>query len=257
MKRMGVVLLVIAGVLVSVPATAGDEGADTPEFLAMSHQVWVQAGQALEFEQALKDHWSMHEAAGDPWTWETWEQVTGKGTGSYSIRTAGHTWADFDRENGVDNDREHVINELDPHTKWSQTTITEWDLEISRWPEGSDVPKMVELTEFHLKRGSVKDFYHAVKKISEMIGEEELDYQFAWGWTVSGGTGPMMILAIPHENWADFKDKKPGLWEVAEEAMGRTESGNIRETIDNAVEETKNYVVAHRPDLSYSPAGDE
>ena len=90
-----------------------------------------------------------------------------------------------------------------------------------------------------------------------MIGEEEMDYQFAWGWTVSGGSGPMMMLAIPHDSWADFKDKKPGLWEVAEEVMGRTESGNIRETINDAVDETKNYVVAHRPDLSYTPAGDE
>jgi len=47
MKRMGVVLLVIAWVLVSVPATAGDGEGDRPEFLAMSHQVgatWTGVG---------------------------------------------------------------------------------------------------------------------------------------------------------------------------------------------------------------------
>ena len=52
----------------------------------------------------------------------------------------------------MDNDRDHVINEVDPHTKWSQTTINEWDLEISRWPEDGAVPNMVEITKAHLKR---------------------------------------------------------------------------------------------------------
>lgn len=256
MKRISVVMLVIGMALMSVPAKAGEEG-DMPEFLAMSHQVWVQPGQELEFEQGLKDHWGLHEAAGDPWTWEVWEQVTGKGTGSYSIRSAGHTWADLDQQAEVENDREHVINEIKSHAKWSQTTITEWDLEISRWPEDGGVPKMVEITEFQLKRGATKDFYHAIKQLSELIGEQELDYEYGWGWNVSGGSGPMMILAVPHANWADFKEEKPGLWEVAEEVMGRTGSGHLRSAINDAVEETRNYVVAHRPDLSYSPAKTE
>ena len=220
----------------------------------MSHQVWVQAGSELEFEQGLKDHMAMNDAAGDPRPWEVWMQVIGKGTGSYFIRSGGRTWADFDTEIEIENDREHIVTEVSSHSKWSETKINQWDLEVSRWPEGDAIPKMGEITVFKLKPGAVKDFYSAIKQLHELIGEKGLDYQYAWAWTVSGGDGPSMMLAIPRDSWADFKDQKPGMWEVAEEDMGRTGAGNLRGAINDSVSEQRNYVVAHRPDLSYSPA---
>lgn len=241
--------------LVAPFVSAEGEEESRPEFLSMSHQVFVTPGSELDFEAGIKEHWAMHEAAGDPWTWEVWTQVTGKGSGSYTIRTGGHAWADFDRDNGVENDREHVLTAMAPYTKWSVSRISEWDLDISRWPAGDEVPKLVELTEFRLKNGSTRDFYNAIKKVHQLIGEKELDIEYAWGWTVSGGMGPTITLAIPYDSWADFKEKKPGLWEVAEEVLGRTETGNIRGAINDAIVEQSNFVVMYRPDLSYSGAG--
>ena len=253
MKKTVILILMVCAFVALSPALAQDGDAPA-EFLAMTHDVKVQPGHELAFETALKNHWAMHKKAGDPQGWTTWVQLTGKNTGMYMVRSAGLTWADLDRDPKVAGDMEDVLGNLMPHASWSGTKIIQWDLEMSNWPDSIGTPKMVEITVFHLKPGAERGFYHALAKVSEFLKEKELAWQWAWGHGVSGQDGATAILAIPHENWASFKDDGIDMWKMLEEAKGRIESDLLREEITSAIKWQENYAAMHRADLSYTPA---
>jgi hypothetical protein len=254
MKRKAVLILLVCAFVALVPVMAGEEGETPAEFLSMTHEIMVPRGQELQFEDALKAHWKMHEKAGDPQAWEVWVQVTGKKTGMYSVRSEGMTWADLDKESGVEGDMEDVMTNLMAHVKWSATTITKWDLEMSNWPDSIGTPNMVEINVFHLKPGTERGFYHAIGRISEFMKEKEIDWQWAWGHIVSGSNGAAAVLAIPHENWASFKDDGINLWKMLEEAKGRIETDMLMDEINSAIDRQENYAAMLRPDLGYQPA---
>jgi len=253
MKNRGILILLVCAFVALAPAAAQDEEAPAL-LLSMSHDVMVQPGHEMQFEDSLKNHWAMHKKAGDPQRWTTWVQITGRHSGSYSIRSTYRGWAELDNENGVDGDMEDVQKNMTPHMKSSAAKVTKWDLENSNWPESIGTPNMVELTVFHLKPGTERGFYHAIGAIAKFIKEKEIDWQWAWGHGVSGYDGGVAILAFPHENWASFEDDGIDLWKMLEEAKGRNESDMIRDEITSAIKWQKNMAVMHRPDLSYTPA---
>ncbi len=53
-------------------------------------------GRVEEYEQGIKKHMAWHKSNHDRWTWQTWEVMTGRDTGTYIIGTFGHRWEDFD-----------------------------------------------------------------------------------------------------------------------------------------------------------------
>src|SRR5258706_4122993 len=53
-------------------------------------------GKIDDYDQGIKRHIAWRKAHHDTWTWQTWEVVTGKDTGSYITATFGHRWEDFD-----------------------------------------------------------------------------------------------------------------------------------------------------------------
>lgn len=253
MNRKVNLILTACALVALTPVLAQDEEAPA-EFLSMSHDVMVKHGSELQFEEALKAHMAMHKAAGDGQGWNTWTQVTGKHTGLYSIRSGGLTWADLDKEPVVEGDQADVIKNILPHVQWTSTKITQWDLELSNWPEEIGTPKMVEITVFHLNPGTERSFYHALRVVSEFLKGTDLDWKWAWGRGVSGHSGATAVLAIPHENWASFKDDGINMWKMLEEAKGRIETDMIIEELNSAIKWSENYAAVHREDLSYKPA---
>ena len=253
MKNRTILILAVCALVALAPVLA-DHHEETPTLLSMSHDVTVQPGHETAFEDALKKHWALHKKAGDPQLWTTWVQVTGKHTGTYSIRSTFTGWAALDTETDVEGDMEDVLSNMMPHAKSNTTKITKWDLEISNWPESIGTPNMVELTVFHLKPGTEQGFYHSLGKISEFLKEKEIDWQWAWGHGVSGHNGATVVLAIPHENWASFADDGINMWKMLEEAKGRMEADSLRDALTSAIKWQENYAVMHRPDLSYVPA---
>ncbi len=91
------------------------------------------------------------------------------------------------------------------------------------------------------------------RRSTELVGEKELPLQYSWGRVAVGGSGMQLTLAIPRSGWADFEPPKPGIWDVAEEVFGKTEAEMLMSMMANAIVSEKNFVVAHRPDLSYVP----
>lgn len=254
MKKLGIVVLIAVWAFGVGPAVAEEA---SPPPLDMSHEVHVNLGDIMAFEEAIKDHWQLHADAGDSWSWEVWEKIVGQGAGIYSIRSGNHNWADFDDAAEIEGDRDHVISSLMPNAKCVSTKITKWDFGISRWPDGETPPKMVEVTEFQLHYGTNRAFYNAVKKVHDVIVEKDMDMHYAWGWTVNGGSGPSLMLVTPHDSWADFEQKEPDFWGVVEESLGRTEVQAIQDTFDEALSGSEDAVYVFREDLSYMPMKSE
>jgi hypothetical protein len=254
MNRKAILILSVCA-LISIGLVMADHHEEKPTLISMSHDVVAQPGHELQFEGWLAKHWDMHKKAGDPQNWTTWVQLTGKHTGRYTIRTTFSDWAGLDKDPGVEGDKEDVMNNMTPHVKSHATMVTQWDLELSNWPDSVGTPNMVEITVFHLKPGTEQGFYHALGAVSEFLkGNEDIDWQWAWGHGVSGHNGATAVLAIPHENWASFADDGVNMWKMLEEARGRIETDLLREELTSAIKWQENYAVMHRPDLSYTPA---
>ena len=254
MQRKAILILMVCAFVALSPMLAQDD-AKPSSLISMSHDVVAQSGHELQFEGWLTKHWDMHKKAGDPQAWNTWVQLTGKHTGRYSIRTTFTGWAGLDKDPGVEGDMEDVMNNMTPHVKSHATMVTQWDLELSNWPDSIGTPHMVEITVFHLKPGTEAGFYHSLGKISEFLkGNEDIDWEWAWGHGVSGHNGATAVLAIPHENWTSFADDGINMWKMLEETKGRNESDALRDGLTSAIKWQENYAVLHRPDLSYTPA---
>ena len=140
--------------------------------------------------------------------------VAGENIGRYYFRSFGHTWASLDDGADVPNDQEHLRTAVSPHIHNISSMVTEWMMKMSRWPEGPETPKMVEVTVFTLDYAHADDFFHVIKKIHGMIGEKELPLQYSWGRVAVGGSGMQLTLAIPRSGWADFEPPKPGIWDA-------------------------------------------
>jgi len=245
-----------AAVLIITSGLAGAQEAaqKPPESLAWVYFVSPAPGQGMKLEAAMKQHYTLHAKANDPWRRNVWEVVTGDHVGSYIIRTGGHTWADFDAEADIPGDREDIATNIAPYVSSVAGAITEWDQDISRWPDDLPMPKMVEVTVYHLKPGAWRKFYMAVKKVHEAIGEKKLPFHYGWEWTASGGHGTEITLVIPHATWADFKGPEGSLWKAVEEVYGETEADMLRGLISKSTKSMESYIVTYRDDLSYVPA---
>jgi len=254
MHRKAILILMVCALVALSPALA-QEGDKPATLLSMSHDVTAQPGHELQLEAWLKNHWTMHQAAGDPQHWTAWVHVTGKNSGMYSVRSTFAGWAELDKENGVDGDIEDVLTNMMPHVKHNVTKVTQWDLALSSRPDSVGTPNMVEITVFHLKPGSEGAFYHALGAVSSFLkGNEDIDWEWAWGHGVSGHNGATAVLAIPHENWASFADDGINMWKMLEKANGRIETDLLRDELTSSIKWQENYAVMHRPDLSYTPA---
>ncbi len=254
MRRMvtawaAVLLTVSTGMVIAQEAAE-----KPPESLAWEYFVSPVMGQGMKFEAGMKQHLLLHKKANDPWRRDVWQVVTGDRVGSYIIRTGNHTWADFDHEATIPGDREDLAANVSPYLSSVAAAITEWDTEISRWPQDLPMPKMVEVTVYHLKPGAWRKFYMAIKKVHEAIGEKKLPMNYGWEWTVSGGHGTEITLVVPRATWADFKDPGSSLWKAVEEVYSETEADMLRDLFSKSTESMESFVVTYRDDLSYVPA---
>lgn len=251
-----VMMMAVAAVVafvVTAPAAAGEGAAAEKPWITKTYKVYVSPGEAMAFDAAMREHMALHKKAGDPQGMMAYQVVNGKHNGLTLFRQSVHGWAGFDEEMKIDGDEEHLMTKVLPHVKHVSSHIGIWQGQISRWPEELMAPKLVDVTVFDLTYAGMKDFMHAVKKLHEVIGEKGADWHYSWEMIVNGANGPRMVLAIPHENWADFAEPSPSMWQMAEEVLGEYEAQQLREAIGASIAHEESFVVALRPDLSYMP----
>jgi len=252
----GIIVAVVVPLILScaLPVAAQEE---TPGVVAKWHLVIVKPGEALQFENAYREHLKQHALNNDPWAWNTWQIVNGQHLGQYVILTPNHTWEEFDQHAEASRmDMADLTAHVLPHVQSISSTLEAVESSISNWTEDSSRPNLVEITVFKLKYDRNREFFQAAGKIHQAVVAKDPTRQYAWFSTVNGSDGPTMMLAIPHQNWAGFVREGPSVWELLEKAYGESEAGEIRKMVGTSIRSEHSYVLQHRVDLSYQPSAE-
>src|SRR5262249_53345202 len=153
---------ILLALSLAVPAAAQSSGA-----VAIINTHTPKPGSTEKYEAARKKHMAWHKAQKDPWTWFTWEIVSGEASGTYYTASFGHSWKDFDGQEKLEKaDTADFAKGIGPTIARDFTSyyVQRADLSLSA-PSGAPPSPYSFLTFFLLKPEGVNDFLDAVKKI--------------------------------------------------------------------------------------------
>jgi len=222
-------------------------------------------GRVEEYEQGIKKHMAWHKSNHDRWTWQTWEVMTGRDTGTYIIGTFGHRWEDFDdleefSKAAKDDFNKNVTASLNS----SSCTFYVLRTDLSLSPEPNPQPKYLQLNIFAVRPEGAREFSQSIKKMNaalrktNFVSESFLSPNSAggrsrWYFMTNGGEGPQYVLTTDRNSYKDFRPVGTSLDEVMEKVYGKEEGdavmSNVRKTFTHVYSELLRY----RPDLSYNP----
>ncbi len=247
MKTKLLASLAVGYVLGSVPASAQENN------LARMYMVTPKEGMAAQFETALRDHAQWRAANGDPWRWEVYAPETGD-LGSVVIRSANHSWADFDAYDAsfAMKGLVHWNATVAPLVEVARSGIWLMDMENSSLPADMAPPAFVQVTTFHLQPGKEFQFGQLVSQASKMLMKHGWT-DFLWESPVSGGgPGPLIDLVTLHPNWADMMEPDPSFEEIMMQEMGEQGFTKWLTDLGETWRGMETRTLRHRPDLSVS-----
>jgi hypothetical protein len=253
MSRRNLAPAVLLALFLAVPAL-GQPAGD----VAVINTHTPKQGMGEKYEAARKKHMAWHKAQKDPWTWLTWEIVSGEASGGYYTASFGHVWKDFDAQEKFEKaDNADFDKGIGPTIGRSFQSYYVRRADLSLTPPSATPPTPYSfLTFFLLKPEGVNDFQEAVKKINEGIKKTNWKQQgpSAWYQLVNGGEGPMYVLSGGRDNWAAFAPNEKSLDQMLEEAFGKEQGAAILAKGRNAIRSSRTETIKYRPDLSYIPA---
>ena len=237
-------------VLLALPALA-----EQPGNLAIINTHTPKAGATEKYEAARKKHMGWHKAQKDPWSWLTWEIVSGEASGTYYTGSFGHAWKDMDGQEKLEKaDNADFDKNIGPTLGRSFTSYyrVRPDLSLTQ-PSGDPPSAYTVLTFFLLTQDGVNDFLEVVKKINEGIKKTSYPQPgpSLWYQLVNGGEGPMYVLSAGRANWAAFAPPEKTLDQMMEEAYGKEQGAALLAKGRKAIRSSRTETIKYRPDLSY------
>jgi hypothetical protein len=241
------VLVVLSLAVPALGQSAGD--------VAIINTHTPKPGSGGKYEAARQKHMAWHKAQKDPWTWNTWEIVSGENSGTYYTASFGHAWKDFDTQEKFEKaDTADFDKGIGPTLQRSFTSyyVRRADLSLTA-PSATPPSAYSVLTFFLLKPEGVNDFLDTVKKINEGIKKTNYRQQgpSSWYQLLNGGEGPLYVLASGRDNWAAFAPNEKTLDQMMEEAYGKEQGAAILAKGRNAIRSNRTETIKYRPDLSY------
>lgn len=242
---------VLLAVLLAFPTLAADRAGD----LAIINTHTPKPGVTAKYETARKNHMAWHKAQKDPWSWLTWEIVSGENSGTYYTGSFGHAWKELDGQEKLEKaDQADFDKNIGPTIGRSFTAyyIQRLDLSLTQ-PTGDPPSAYSVLTFFLITPDGVNDFVDGVKKINDGIKKTSypLTGPSSWYQLVNGGEGPMFILATGRANWAAFAAPSKTLDQMMEEAYGKDQGAAILAKARKAIRSQRTETIKFRSDLSY------
>gem|GEM_PF-241526 len=249
-SKRNLALAVVFALSLAVPTLAQAAGD-----LAIINTHTPKPGSGEKYEAARKKHMAWHKTQKDPWTWNTWEVVSGEGSGNYYTGSFGHAWKDLDAQEKLEKaDNADFDKSIGPTLgrSYSAYYVRRSDLSLTA-PSATPPSAYSFLTFFLIKQDGVNDFVEAVKKINE--GIKKTSYRMsgpsAWFQLVNGGEGPLFILSGGRENWAAFAPNEKTLDQMMEEAYGKEQGAAILASGRKAILSSRTETIKYRPELSY------
>ena len=157
--------LIVVSFLLLSPTLAQDE-----KNLNQIYFAKVQAGKALEFEEALKKHMTWLGQQGEQWTLGVWSRVASADLAVYAIGSFGHDFAELDAHGSMAiRNRQHWLETAGQYVESISGRLAVSRPAISKTPATDGPPAMAWVIEQQLKVGSEQEFSHLAKQITEAI----------------------------------------------------------------------------------------
>ena len=242
--------LAAATAILAVPAS----DASAQELARIYHFTPTDGG---PFQAALEKHVKDRIEHEDPWSWGIYQVVSGEDYGDFYIRSGGHDWADFDAyDQGFGSEAGlHFQVAVGPLVKDVEQWITQEDTAHSRLPAETEWPdiNLISVTTYHLQPGMEREFNDLIGTIHGAIEGADWPVRYAWADMVAGTGGPQKVLAIFHENWADFEEPETPFYQMLQDELGEDEAQDVMERFGDTFRYVENSVLRWRKDLSIPP----
>ncbi len=240
-------------------ALAGSALADNHETdgnLADGWYIHVKQGMAADFEKAFAEHIKFRQSKDDPRSWQVYTPVLGDKLGYYAVRACCMKYEDMDsyrawaQEAGVG---EHWNDNVDQYVAKYQHYLNEFDFANSNWPEDPSSMTLFGVTHFYRKPGKAADLEMAKVRMSELAKEHGWPYH--WSWADRVGGKDILMLVIPHENFADMAPPEQNFVAFLTEKLGSADEAQaLMAKFTGAHAGTTHTVYRHREDLSMPEA---
>ena len=212
-------------------------------------------GMTKQYEEGRKQKAAWHKQQKDTQALYVWEVIAGDNFGRYVVGRLGNHWKDLDTPSVPDAaDLAAYDKSIGPYVESVVAHYYSFLPNISRPPEGMEMPAMSEIVTLHVRYGKTAEFMNLARKINDGIGKVNWPVHYSWFALVAGGHSPTFALSLPRNKWADFEEPEKSFDKVLEEAYGKQEAGEIIAGLGRVVESEETQIVKFRPDLSYIPA---
>ena len=252
MSKKSIGILVSFALLATLPAFAQE----TPGTGNVGRMYFSKPmpGHVAEYIEVTKRHHDFHRSKGDPWTWNTWEIVSGAESGQYLTGTFWHQWGDFDNPPvSTSEDNADYLETIAPHeASWKGEHVV-YMPDHSYPPEDMSIQPLYVLYRIKIKPGHAEAYLNAVKKIPEAARKADVPWRYNFWRVADGGSVPSFYVSIPLSSWADRAEQGSPFEEFVTKAYGRGEAHAILHAIDKAIAYETSMVLEYRPDLSYVP----
>lgn len=237
-------------VMPCAPALAAEEPSQPTVF---QHWVmWPKAGQAPEFEEAVKAHLAWRKAAGEGFGWSASQTVVGNDLTPYVFRAGPFHWKDLDAQAEWGVKAEALANwneQVAAHVDRVEHYLMVWDPEHSLWTDGEEY-RYFGVSLLRLKPGVNLSFIDALKRLHKIAAEKEWSHPWGVQWVV-GGSEVDLAVVNPYRSYAEMAEPEPPFVKLAAETLGSEQGAKDLLTQFWASIETSNYLIsAPRPDLS-------
>ena len=254
MKLRAIPTLLCAGALLLAPSMFSQQQADRGN-VARIYWSWARAGQVAQYEAGNKRHNEFHRQKNDPWTWQTWQVVSGNRGAQYVIGSFWHHWKDFDNTpvTSADDEADYLKNVEPYEANWRGEHLV-FMPNHSLPPDSTDPYPVYVLWHVQLKPGMTDTYLSAVAKIPEAARKAGVDWRYTFWMVADGNVSGSYYISFPYKSWGERDAQGLPFEEVLIKAYGREEAHSMQRAFDQSVASTTSMVLTHRPDLSYVPA---
>ena len=213
--------------------------------------IWPKAGQAAQFEAAIKKHAAWRKTAGEALIWHIYQPVVGSDLDYFVIRSGSHVWKDIDSGEAWATQAkagDAFNTSVGPYTERAEHYFSEDDSKHSNWIDSPDY-KLFAVTEYSLKPGTYADRADAIAKVAKAVQDEKWPYPYSISNTIGGSDN--MSIVTPMKSYADMADPDPSLMKILAKSLGsESAAAETFKKFGSTIKSTNQTIYLYRPDLS-------
>jgi len=206
----------------------------------------IKFGENSNFTEDVKKWKKCYKNNNGTGTWNVWHRLQGKGN-IYVATNLFKNWAEMEQTDAAGKACRSIAMEfIIPHIENIEYNTTRSMPEFSRKTvlEGLS---LVWVTSF--KVNDSEAFKEAVKEMSSAISKKEGDSRGYW-YRFMGGEAADYFVSTPFTGFADLDTVREGIWELYENANGKSKSDALRQKFMDVIDEQWSYTYTLETELS-------